>query len=118
MTLSKQSWIGGILLAVFGFLTSGFFGSVGSDLYNQLKMMVAGSPFTVDFMTVFIIFITVGMGLGIALIVHDIYKQRHKLPKGAFHPTFSGLETNPDKIDKDELKRRQDDWRFFPSNYK
>jgi hypothetical protein len=104
MKLSKQSWIGGVVLAVFGYLASGFFGSVGSDIHSRLKIMAA--DFSYDFITVFIVFTIIGMGFGIALIVHDIYKHRNKLPRGAFHPRLD-----------DESRRRDDDrWRFFPSN--
>lgn len=116
MALSKQSWIGAIILGAFSYLASGFFGSVGSDLYNQLKNMALG--FSSDFVTLLIIFITIGMALGIALICHDIYKQRNKLLRGEVRPTFSGIETDPDKIDKQELKRRKDDWKYFPVNVK
>ena len=34
----------------------------------------------------------------------------------AVQPTFSGIEVNPEKIDEDSKRRRENKWRFFPSN--
>jgi hypothetical protein len=34
------------------------------------------------------------------------------------HSKFSGLETNPEKIDEESKRQREDKWLFFPSNYK
>ena len=73
--------------------------------------------------------------MGVALIVYDIYKQKRKrkLPKGAVHPTFSGIETDTaeHRLSMDdfeiesgpakttESKRdKENKWRHFPSNSK
>lgn len=116
-TPTKQSWIGGVIFAVFGYLASGFFSSVGSDFYNQLKNM--NFDFSSDSMAILVIFVVIGMAFGIALIVHDIYTQKKKqeLQKAGFRrPTFSGLETNPDKIDPETKRKKEDDWKHFPAN--
>jgi hypothetical protein len=117
--LSKLGWFGAGIFGAFVLIANGFFNSLGSDLYDQVKIMTSEFPF--DFVMFFAICIAIGIITGIGLIVFDIYEQKHKkkLPKGSFHPTFSGIETGPNKIDKEELKRRNEDkWRFFPSNYK
>jgi integral membrane sensor domain MASE1 len=91
--LSKRGWTSVIFTAILS--------AVGSDLYQLFKDMVFESP---SYYTLLAIAAIIGIGIvaGVALIVFDVYKQRQKqkkLPSGAVHPTFSGIETNPDKID-------------------
>jgi hypothetical protein len=109
--LSKRGWISVIFTAILS--------AVGSDLYKFFKDMVFESQ---SYYTLLAIAVLIGIGIvaGVALIFFDVYKQRQKrkkLSNGAIHPTFSGIETDPNKIDKEELRRRNEDkWKHFPSN--
>lgn len=101
-----------VLLPIFG----GYLSAFGADLYQISKTMVFDTQFQYVLLIIAVL-IAAGIVTGIALTVLDFNKQKKKLANGAVHPTFSGIETDPDKIDKEELKRREDDkWRFFPSN--
>ena len=75
---------------------------------------------------------TTALAVGLVLIIpfiwwwaynkeRDAKQQIEKLkPKkdGYQHPTFSGIETNPEKMDPELRRKKEDDWKHFPANYK
>lgn len=128
--LSKRGWASVIGTIVLLPILGGFLSAFGEDLYQFSKSMAIDPQFQYVILPI-IVLIGLGIIIGVVLVVYDVYKQRHKLPKGASHPTFSGIETDTaehrlsmddfeiegERAKTTESKRdKENKWKHFPSN--
>ena len=105
--LSKKGWVSVIISAVLMAIMTGYFSAFGEDLYQVSKKMVFDTQTQYLLFIIFII-IAIGIVTGLALTVFDIHRQRSPRPNNL---------APADENDVEARRRREDDWRFFPSNY-
>jgi hypothetical protein len=115
--LSKRGWssliVTIVLLPIFG----GYLSAFGAHLYEISITMVFDTQFQYVLLIIAAL-IAAGIVIGIALTVVDFNRQKKTRSDGAVRPTFSGIETDPDKIDPELRRKKEDDWKHFPANYK
>ena len=114
--LSKKGWVSVIISAVLMAIMTGYFSAFGEDLYQVSKKMVFDTQTQYLLFIIFII-IAIGIVTGLALTVFDIHRQRSRNTTRQLQNPRPNNLTPADENDVEARRRREDDWRFFPSNY-
>ena len=103
--LSKKGWA--VLMAIM----TGYFSAFGEDLYQVSKKMVFD---TQTQYLLFIIFIIIAIGIVTGLAWH---RQRSRNTTRQLQNPRPNNLAPADENDVEARRRREDDWKFFPSNY-
>ncbi|MGC2598910.1 MAG: hypothetical protein WA395_12375 [Nitrososphaeraceae archaeon] len=114
--LSKKGWVSVIISAVLMAIMTGYFSAFGEDLYEVSKKMVFDTQTQYLLFIIFII-IAIGIVTGLALTVFDIHRQRSRNTTRQLQNPRPNNLAPADENDVEARRRREDDWRFFPSNY-